>query len=157
MANSENVQSAIRNPQSTDPARSALQCWCLMAAIALLVGPLGCVRRTITFTTEPPNALVFLNDREIGRSEVTTDFLWYGDYDVVIRKEGYETVQTHWEVKPPWYQIIPLDFFAEVLWPGYLHDAHSRHFVLEPGELPTPQEVTERALEMRGRALDRRK
>ena len=112
----------------------------------------GCVRRTVTITTEPPNALVFLNDQEIGRSEVTTDFLWYGDYDVVVRKEGYKTLKTHWDVKAPWYQLIPLDFFSEVLWPGHIHDAHSVHFVLEEQETPTPEELIQRAQETRDQA-----
>jgi hypothetical protein len=128
----------------------------LGAAIFIVTAP-ACVRRTITITTEPPNALVFLNDQEIGRSKVSTDFLWYGDYDVVIRKEGYETLQTGWEVKAPWYQVVPVDFFAEVLWPGQLHDVHSRHFVLDPQVLPTSQELVERALQTRQQALDRRK
>lgn len=114
----------------------------------------GCVRRTMTITTEPPNALVFLNDQEIGRSAVTTDFLWYGDYDVIIRKEGYETLQTHWRIKPPWYQIIPFDFFAEVLWPGRLHDRREQHFVLTAAQTPTTDEVIGRALETRDKALD---
>lgn len=113
----------------------------------------GCVRRTLTISTEPPNALVFLNDQEIGRSTVTTDFVWYGDYDVVIRQEGYETLQTHWNVKPPWYQIIPLDFFVEVLWPGTIHDTHQRHFTLEPKQPPVAEEVINRAIETREQAL----
>jgi hypothetical protein len=112
----------------------------------------GCVRRTVTITTEPPNALVFLNDQEIGRSEVTTGFLWYGDYDVVIRKEGYQTLKTHWDIKAPWYQVIPFDFFADVLWPGDIHDARSHHFVLEEQELPTSEELIQRAEEMREQA-----
>ena len=126
-------------------------------AIAVAVAPAGCVRRTICITTEPPNALVFLNDQEIGRSEVTTDFLWYGDYDVIIRKEGYETLKTHWNIKAPWYQVVPIDFFAEVLGPKHLHDVHSRHFVLEPRQLPTTEELIERAQETRKRALDPKK
>ncbi len=117
----------------------------------------ACVRRTIKITTEPPNARVFLNDQEIGRSEVTTDFLWYGDYGVTIRKEGYETLQTNWTVKAPWYQWVPFDFFSEVLWPGELHDQHERHFVLEPARTPTQEELVERAVETRERALDTRK
>lgn len=112
----------------------------------------GCVRRTMKITTEPPNALVFLNDQEVGRSEVSVDFLWYGDYDVVVRKEGYETLKTHWEVKAPWYQQIPFDFFAEVLWPGDIHDVREKHFVLEAQTLPTPEELTERATELRSEA-----
>ena len=108
----------------------------------------------MTITTEPPNALVSLNDQEVGRSEVTTDFLWYGDYEVTVRKEGYQTLQTNWKIKPPWYQRVPIDFFAEVLWPGRIHDARSRHFVLAPATIPTPEEVIGRARETRELALD---
>jgi hypothetical protein len=126
-------------------------------ALSLLIGALflvgaGCVRRTLTITTEPPQAVVYLNDQELGRSEVTTDFTWYGDYEVAIRREGYQTLQTHWKIKPPWYQIVPIDFFAEVLWPGMIHDRRSRHFVLEPARTPTAEEVIERAMETRDRA-----
>ena len=114
----------------------------------------GCVRRTLRITSDPPNALVFLNDQEVGRTEVATDFLWYGDYDVVLRLEGRKTLKTHWNVKPPWYQIPPIDFIAEVLWPGRLHDVRSTHFVLEPQDQPTTDEVVERAVETRKAALD---
>jgi hypothetical protein len=110
----------------------------------------------MTITSDPPNALVFLNDQEIGRTEVATEFVWYGDYDVALRKDGYQTLQTNWKIKAPWYQWPPLDFFFEVLWPGRLHDAHSRHFVLEPIQLPTQEEVAERALETREAALNPR-
>lgn len=117
----------------------------------------ACVRRTLTITTDPPDARVYLNDQEIGHSRVTTDFLWYGDYDVAIRKDGYQTVQTNWKIETPWYQVIPLDFFFEVFWPGELHDQHERHFVLEPQQLPTQAELIERANETRELALDARK
>jgi len=117
----------------------------------------GCVRRTLTITTTPPNARVYLNDREIGVSEVTTDFTWYGDYDVVIRKKGYETLHSNWKVDPPWYQWIPIDFFTEVLWPGQFHDERSRNFVLKPAEIPDTEELVKRARDARKRALDPRK
>ena len=129
----------------------------VVVALFFAVTLTGCVRRTITITTEPPAALVFLNDQEVGRSAVTIDFLWYGDYDVIIRKEGYQALKTNWEIKPPWYQIIPFDFIAEVLWPGHLHDKHARHFTLEPAELPTQEELVKRAEEIRQRALSPRK
>lgn len=126
------------------------------AALVLTAMSTGCVRRTITITTDPPHALVFLNDQEVGRSTVTTDFLWYGDYDVIIRKKGYKTLKTHWNIEPPWYQVVPIDFFAEVLWPRNLHDQRSRHFTLDLETLPTKEELIKRALQTRERALDPR-
>ncbi len=125
----------------------------LVVMLAMTLGPAGCVRRTMRITSEPPNALVFLNDQEVGRTEVATDFLWYGDYDVVLRKEGYETLKTNWEVKPPWYQVPPLDFFFEVCWPGRLHDVQARHFVLDAQKLPTSEQAIDRAIETRDAAL----
>ena len=134
--------------------RSQLRVVCISLACVLIWESAGCVRRTITITTEPPGALVFLNDQEIGRSVVTTDFLWYGDYDVTIRKQGYQTLKTNWDIKPPWYQILPFDFFAEVLWPGQLHDQRERHFGLQPAQPPSQEELVGRALQARDRALD---
>jgi hypothetical protein len=132
--------------------------WVLTTAALLLVFalPLGCVRRTLKITTEPPGALVHLNDQEIGRSPTEVDFTWYGDYDVVVRKEGYETLCTSWNVKAPWYQVIPMDFFAEVLWPGKVHDVHEGHFELTAAEAPTSEELADRAVEFRERAMDTR-
>ena len=124
-----------------------------LAVFVLVLVP-ACVRRTIKITTEPPNARVFLNDQEIGRSEVTTDFLWYGDYDVTIRKEGFQTLQTNWTLKPPWYQWIPIDFFTEALWPGQIHDQRERHFVLEPAQNPTSEELLQRAAQAREQAAN---
>ncbi len=111
----------------------------------------------MTITTDPQGARVFLNDQEIGRSEVTTDFLWYGDYSVILRKEGYQTLQTHWNIEAPWYQWMPIDFLAEVCWPGRIHDERSNHFVLQPQVIPAEDELISRAMETRMRALDPRK
>lgn len=126
----------------------------VLLALGAAVGfSTGCVRRTLRITSEPTNALVLLNDQEVGRTDVSTDFLWYGDYDVVIRKDGWQTLQTGWTLKPPWYQVPPFDFIFEVLWPGRLHDVRERHFVLQPQELPTSEEVIQRAVETRDAAL----
>ena len=128
---------------------------CIIGSVVLLPAH-GCVRRTLTITTEPPNALVYLNDQEIGRSKVSIDFLWYGDYDVVIRKDGFQTLHTHWNINPPWYQYIPVDFFAEVLWPGHFHDQHEKHFVLNTMTRSSPEDLIGRAMETRMQALDPR-
>lgn len=113
----------------------------------------GCVRRTLTIRTEPSGALVFLNDEEVGRSPVTTDFTWYGDYDVILRRDGCQTLQTHVKVAAPWYQLPPIDFIAEVLWPAHVVDARTYDFELAPEELADRSELIDRAQALRERAL----
>ncbi len=113
----------------------------------------GCVRRTLTINTEPAGAVVFLNDEEVGSSPVSVDFTWYGDYSVICRKEGYQTLNTNWVVKAPWYQWPAIDFFADVLWPGTIHDQREATFALAEATTPEPDEVLQRAEAMRREAV----
>src|SRR5262249_26230601 len=43
----------------------------LLLAAPTVVLLAGCIERTVTIRTEPDNALVYLNDEEVGRSPVT--------------------------------------------------------------------------------------
>jgi hypothetical protein len=134
--------------------RSERTATCFAAAMALgmLVG-VGCVERTITINTDPQGALVYLNDEEVGRTPVTKNFTWYGDYDVIIRKEGYQTLKTHTKLIEPWYQIPGIDFFAECLTPVTMRDNRHFEYTLEPAEKPSPNEIIERAQEFKERTL----
>jgi hypothetical protein len=136
--------------------RLALTCRGAVAAVLLLtIG--GCVERTMKIQTDPPGALVVVNDEEVGVSPVKFSFLWYGDYDLILRKRGYETLKTHCRVDPPWYQIPPIDLIAETMIIGTLHDDHVLPtYVLDQAETPTAEEVIDRAVELRERALSGR-
>ncbi len=114
----------------------------------------GCVERTIKITSNPPGARVFLNDEEIGTTPVKTTFLWYGDYDVILRKDGYKTLKTHHRVTPPWYEVPPLDFVSECLVAATIHDDHALPtYELTPTDTPDVDAIVERAVQLRGRAL----
>jgi hypothetical protein len=91
----------------------------------------GCVERKLTINTRPQGALVALNDEEIGVSPVTVSFNWYGDYNVRISKDGFETLNTHRELKGPWYDKFPYDFFAQLLNPKRIEDNYQWTFELE--------------------------
>jgi hypothetical protein len=103
----------------------------VIAVIALLIPLLltGCVRRSLTVKSDPPGALVYLNGVEVGRTPMTRDFTWYGTYDVVLRKEGYETLKTRGEVIAPWWQWVPIDLAAELL---PLHDKRELAYTMKP-------------------------
>ena len=91
----------------------------------------GCVERKLTINTQPQAALVALNDEEIGLSPVTVSFNWYGDYNVRISKDGFETLNTHRELKGPWYDKFPCDLFAQLLNPKMIEDHYEWTFKLE--------------------------
>jgi hypothetical protein len=112
----------------------------------------GCVERKLTINTEPTEALVWLNDEEIGASPVTVEFNWYGDYKVRISKQGYETLNTHRELKGPLYDVFPIDFFAEILWPGRIVDEYEWSFSLAPYQPPQRESLLNAAQEMKGAA-----
>lgn len=95
----------------------------LTALLAMPAG--GCVERTLTIASNPPGALVYLNDQEVGRTPVTREFVWYGNYDLAIRRDGYQTLKTTVQVNAPIFQIVPLDLVAELL-PFHFVDA--QHF-----------------------------
>ncbi len=123
-------------------------------ALAALGWSLGCVERTARVQTNPPGALVTVNDEEVGVSPVKFAFVWYGDYDIIVRKPGYQTLKTHYRLEPPWYEWPPFDLVAETMVPQMIHDEHEVPvFTLEKAETPKVEDVVERATELRERAL----
>lgn len=114
-----------------------------MGVTALVLG--GCVERKLTINTEPQGAMVTLNDEQIGVSPVTVTFNWYGDYGVRASKDGYETLDTHRQLKAPLHDWFPLDFFTEVLYPGRIVDSYEWTFDLKPRQELTRDQLLENA------------
>jgi hypothetical protein len=116
----------------------------LLIFLALL--PLGCVQREMTLVTDPPGAVVYLNDREMGRTPFTRQFLWYGNYDVVIRKDGYQTLKTTAEITAPFWQFVPLDAITDFL---PLRDEQTVRFSLKPEVPADPKLLVQSGEQMR--------
>jgi len=110
----------------------------------------GCVERRLTINTQPQGALVVLNDEEIGTSPVTVPFNWYGDYNVRISKEGYQTLNTHRPLKAPWYDSFPFDFFA-LLNPKRTVDSYEWTFDLAPKQEPSRETILQKAEELKNK------
>ncbi len=116
-------------------------------ALSLFCSFVGCVKRTITVTSNPSGAIVWLNDREIGRTPVTTDFTYYGEYDVRVELHGYQPIMTtRWLIAPTW-DMPPLDLVTEVVAPNAHADLHWG-FELEPLEAD-PSALIKRAETLR--------
>jgi hypothetical protein len=117
---------------------------CLFIFTLLLAA--GCAQRTVDITSEPSGALVYLNGEEVGRTPMRYDFMWYSDYDVALRKDGYETLKTHQKINPPLLFIPPLDLVGELIG---ARDHRHWHFAMEPAG----SETDSAGLINRGQAL----
>lgn len=115
------------------------------------------MERTLTITSTPPGAVVYLNDREVGRTPVTRDFLWYGVYNVTLRRDGCEALKTTQNVFCPFYEIVPLDLLTEAMPFVILHDDQKFHYTLKPLDQPSQEALVARALEMKGQLEPGRK
>jgi hypothetical protein len=125
----------------------------LLSVSAIALG--GCVERRLTINTTPQGATVVLNDQEIGTSPVTVPFNWYGDYWVRISKDGYETLDTHHKLKAPLHDYFPLDFFAQVLYPGRIVDSYEWSFELAFKKYPARDTLIENAQSLRNQLEQR--
>ncbi len=106
--------------------RTNLVLFGLLAALST-----GCVRRTIMITSEPPGVLIWVNDREVGRTPIDVGFEYYGVYDVRLELAGYEPMMTSGKASAPWWDKAGADFFAELV-PADLQSEVRWHYVLTP-------------------------
>ena len=124
----------------------------LFAACCLLLCLTGCVTRSLTIKTEPPGALVYVNDQLKGNSPVTYDFEWYGWHRLTLRKTGYERLDDRKLLRSPIYLWIPFDLAMELL-PIPIRDTRTWSYTLTPAPvMPTPvapQSTTEQTDESR--------
>ncbi len=109
----------------------------------------GCVERTIKITSEPPGALVYLNDEEVGRTPCRTEFTYYGTYDVRLVLDGYEPYMGPGKMDTPIHQWPVFDLVAEIL-PTQFSDTVEWHFDLQTVD-DDPAAMLDRALQLRSR------
>jgi hypothetical protein len=103
----------------------------ILASTLVALVASSCVEQTLSIDSNPPGALVFLNDQEVGRTPIHRDFEWHGDYDVQVRKDGYQTLRTHAIVVAPWWNWMPFDLVCDLL-PYHYHELQKLNFTLDP-------------------------
>jgi hypothetical protein len=113
----------------------------------------GCVERTITVRSSPPGARVYLDDVEHGETPVTFDFNFYGQRELVLRKDNYETYREVIEVSPPLYSRFPIDTFFDLLWPFRIEEDHPYDAMLQPVVAPDEDKLMYQAGELREQML----
>jgi hypothetical protein len=112
----------------------------------------GCVERRYVVTSDPPGAVVMVNNRPLGQTPVDGRFDWYGTYEFTLVADGYETLRVRQPIRPPVWQYFPLDFFVENLWPFHVEDVRRFHYQMQPLCQPNTRQLLDQAEGLRGRA-----
>lgn len=115
---------------------------CALSLTSLLFWS-GCVERELVIETSEP-AEVFVDGERVGTSTAEAparlSFDDYGTRQVTARASGFVPARKAVELSVPWYQVFPLGFFSDVLWPGTIHDEHRVHLTLTRRGEPRPAE-----------------
>lgn len=122
----------------------------LLALLAAFSSPAeGRVRRRVTVRSNPPGALVFVDDYEIGTTPCSFYFTYYGTRKVRLVKSGYETLTVMQPFPAPWYEFPGIDFVSENLVPREIRDERTVNYNLTPQLIVPTDILLQRAEDLR--------
>jgi PEGA domain-containing protein len=127
----------------------------LMAAMLLSLGITlcsGCVTRRYTVRTDPPGALVIVNDEALGPAPASRSFVYYGNRKITLILDGFETKTLIQPINAPWWDNYLTEFFTENIVPWVIDDEREFTYKLEPAQTPTVESVRGRAEGLRSEA-----
>jgi hypothetical protein len=120
-----------------------------MLAAVIVAAATGCVQRRMTIRSNPPGALVYVDDYQLGTTPVSHDFVYYGTRKIRLVKDGYETLTVRQPFPVPWYEYFPLDFVTENLIPWEVRDERVVELAMQPASSTPPDLVVARAEQVR--------
>ena len=125
----------------------AVGCACLFS---------GCVERRFTVITDPPGALVYVNNKPIGPSPASVPFIYPGIYQIRLVMDGFEMQVIDQKVEAAFYAYPPIDLLAENIYPFVITDHQTFNYTMrKPGQQVNIDELRLRGEELRqqGREL----
>lgn len=125
--------------------------WTALLALPLLT---GCVERSVFIKSDPPGARVILDGQDVGVTPVEVPYVWYGEREVVLYKDGHRSERRRLPLNAPWWQVFPFDLITDVLLPITLTDRTEVVIPLQPETFDRAwvDEVKRRAAEAREKA-----
>ncbi len=123
-------------------------------AVAVVGLSTGCVERRFRVESNPPGAYVYVNNVPYGPTPVDVPFLFYGDYDIQLQKDGYQTLRVKQPISTPWYEYPLVDFFSENFWPFQITDQRPLFYEMEPVLVPNLELLKAEGEDLRRRTGD---
>jgi hypothetical protein len=119
----------------------------LLVALSCLLS--GCVERRYTIRTEPPGALAIVNGEEIGPTPVSRSYTYYGNREITLIADGYQTQTIIQPMDRPWYDNYITEFFSENVIPWTIRDEREFVYKLPPATVPAAEDLGARAESLR--------
>ena len=126
----------------------ALRLAACVVLISMMMLP-GCVRRRLMVRSNPPGAMVYVDNQLIGTTPCATDFVYYGTREVRLVKSGFETLSVNQPIPAPWYEVPPLDFVSENLVTKKIQDFRTVSYDLTPQVIVPTEQLLSRGEELR--------
>lgn len=123
----------------------------LLIALAL-ISTTGCVRRRLLVRSNPPGAMVHVDNQAIGNTPCGVDFVYYGTREIRLSMPGYETLTVNQPIPTPWYEIPGIDFISENLVPQKIKDVRTVSFNLARQRMAPAEEIIGRGEDLRRQA-----
>lgn len=86
----------------------------------------------MTIESNPVDALVVIDGKEVGYTPVSVDFTYYGTREVTLIRDGFKTKTVMATLRTPWYQVFPLDFLSDNFLPYQVTNRHRFSVDLDP-------------------------
>jgi hypothetical protein len=125
--------------------------WALLGA-AVATGLTGCVERRYTIRTEPPGALAIVNGEEIGRTPVSRSFVFYGNRDITVMMDGFQTQRIIQPIDAPWYDNILTEIITENVVPFTIRDERDFTYKMVDATVPLTNDLMSRGETLRAEA-----
>ena len=103
--------------------------------------------------SNPPGAMVYVDNQPIGTTPCATDFVYYGTREIRLVKPGYETLTVNQPIPVPWYEVPPLDFVTENVVPRKIQDYRTVSYNMVPQVIVPTEQLLSRAEELRQSTL----
>jgi PEGA domain len=103
--------------------------------------------------SNPPGALVYVDNQQIGTTPCAVDFTYYGTREIRLIKPGFETLTVNQPIPTPWYEIPGIDFVSENLVPTKIRDNRTVTYDLAPQLVVPKEQLLDRANQLRQEAL----
>ncbi len=123
----------------------------LLPVIPMLLLP-GCVHRRVTILSDPPGALAKVDGKVIGYTPASFDYTWYGEREIELLKDGYETQRQLIKFSAPWYQRFPFEFLSDNFAGGRLQDRRQVRIGMQRRRRDSSADVLQRARSLRSEA-----